>query len=144
LGSFYDFRKYVKQKYDIGIICHYMDEQKVREKYGDDPNHIVISMRTTDIQKLAYTICQCKLTVSSSLHGIVFSHSLGVPCYHISLSELNNKSGDIKFNDYYSSFPLEYEKFVYRDYKIDFPRILEYDSHNRGKSNPTIDMVKKK
>ena len=68
------------KQYKIGIIPHYVDEYKVRRMYGGEFH--IISMVTSDIEKLADDILSCDLIVSSSLHGIIFSHSLGVPAYH--------------------------------------------------------------
>ena len=47
----------------------------------------------------------CKHIISSSLHGLICSDSLGIPNRWIKLSQL--LGNDFKFKDYYSVFDIE-------------------------------------
>lgn len=143
LSRLYHPSKPIVKKYKIGIIPHYVDEYKVRRMYGGEFH--IISMVTSDIEKLADDILSCDLIVSSSLHGIIFSHSLGVPAYHYQLTDLM-KNGNFKFNDYYSSFDgLVYHKFMCgTNGRIPLTEILDYDKQNRAISNPSVEQVVEK
>ena len=135
VSKIYDFGD-VQKKYKIGIIPHYVDEDNVRKIYGNKYN--IISMKTSDIQGICRKIKECEIILSSSLHGIIFSHSLGVPAYHIEMMKL--REGDnFKFKDYYTCYnsELHYENFKCINSIIPFERILEYDKNNRTKCNPS-------
>ena len=71
----------MKKQHKIGIIPHYLDEPYVRKSYGG--KYHIISMNTWDIEKLVDDILSCEVILSSSLHGIIFAHSYGIPAYHI-------------------------------------------------------------
>lgn len=133
----------VKKKYKIGIIPHSIDEPEVRQKYGDE--YKIISMRTSDIQMVCRNIKECDIILSSSLHGIIFSHSLGVPAYHIEMKKLQ-EGDNFKFKDYYSCFDsnIHYETFKCDDFIIPIERILEYDRLHRYECNPSYDDILKK
>ena len=133
----------VTKKYKIGIIPHYVDEDRIVQLYGD--KYRIISMKTSDVQNLCRQIMECEMIISSSLHGIIFSHSLGVPAYHIELSKLQ-EGDNFKFKDYYSCYDSNptYKTFKCEDYVIPFNNIVNYDSQNRVKSNPTKSDILKK
>jgi len=133
VSMIYDLKD-ISKKYKIGIIPHYIDEDIIRERYG---NYKIISMKTTDVLSVCRQIKECEVILSSSLHGIIFSHSLGIPAYHIELNPLQEKD-NFKFKDYYSSYDrkIHYENFKCNDFAIPFDRILEYDRNNRGICNP--------
>ena len=142
VSKIYDFGE-VTKKYKIGIIPHYVDEENIIEKYNE--KYKIISMKTSDIQKICRDIKECEIILSSSLHGIIFSHSLGVPAYHIELSKLQ-QGDNFKFKDYYSCYDsnIVYETFKCVDYDIPFEKIVHYDKLNRSKSNPSQQDILKK
>lgn len=142
VSKMYDFGE-VTKKYKIGIIPHYVDEKHIKEKYND--KYKIISMKTSDIQKVCREIKECEIILSSSLHGIIFSHSLGVPAYHIELSKLQ-QGDNFKFKDYYSCYDsnIVYVTFKCDNYEIPIKKITFYDKENRSRSNPsTQDILKK-
>lgn len=129
----------VSKKHKIGIIPHYVDECRIREKYSGE--YEIISMKTTDVQTLCRKICECEIILSSSLHGIIFAHSFGIPAYHIELSKMMD-GDNFKFRDYWSSFDgLRYENFKCDDYEIPFDTVLEFDSLNRKECNPDLNDI---
>ena len=142
VSKIYDFGD-VKKKYKIGIIPHYVDEENVLKHYKN--KYKIISMKTSDVQGVCRQILECEIILSSSLHGIIFSHSLGVPAYHIELSKLQ-EGDNFKFRDYYSCYEQykHYENFKCSDYVIPFDRIVEYDSLNRDRCNPSRNEILKK
>lgn len=132
----------VPKKYDIGIIPHYVDEDTINERYGN--KYRIISMKTPDILSVCRQISECGMILSSSLHGIIFAHALGVPAYHIEISPLQD-GDNFKFKDYYSSYDdVHYEVFKCRDSVIPFDIISKYDQLNRTICNPTRNEVSKK
>ena len=142
VSKLYDFGK-VEKKYKIGIIPHYIDEDRIKKKYGKQ--YHIISMRTCDVQMVCRKIMECEIILSSSLHGIIFSHSLGVPAYHIELNKMQD-GDNFKFKDYYTCYDrcIPYKGFSCEDFNIPFEKIIEFDEINRDKYNPTIDEIEQK
>lgn len=84
----------VEKKYEIGLITHF---NEAVENDSDDNFHR-ISIVTDDYQKFVKEIKMCKLIVSSSLHGIIFSEAYGVPAVL-----LKPNCDLLKYYDYYYS-----------------------------------------
>lgn len=101
MSRIYKPSKGIAKKHRVGIIPHYVDEPRIRELYGD--KYHIISMKTSNIEGLVDDILSCGVILSSSLHGIIFSHAYGVPAYHVQFTDFF-KNGNFKFSDYYSSF----------------------------------------
>lgn len=76
-------RKYASEK------CPYCMDRLVNN-YNRNP-HIILE-----------TLSECQRVVSSSLHGCIFSHALGIPALAISLGE-RITGGDFKYVDYMHS-----------------------------------------
>ena len=66
-----------------------------------------INIKTNDIDYLFQCINECEFILSSSLHGIIFAHSFGIPAIHIKHIELDCKH-EYKFEDYYSNYNIKY------------------------------------
>ena len=98
----YFYKPTTSKKYKFGIVPHYVDFDELK-KYYKDLNVPIIDMRTENIEELLNKINECEFIFSSSLHGIIFSHSLGIPAIHIENKELFSKN-NFKFKDYYSVF----------------------------------------
>ena len=93
----------------IGVIPHYVDtEHPIIKKIKQDERFTIISVADPP-QKNAETISQCKLILSSSLHGLIFADSFGVPNAHIQLSD-KVVGGEYKFKDYCSAINKNYNK----------------------------------
>lgn len=91
------FKPITNKKYDICIVSHYIDYKIFSKKYGDE--YYVINMGNNNIEKIANSINKCHFVFSSSLHGIIFSHSLGIPAIHLENKNLSSKR-NFKFKDY--------------------------------------------
>ena len=96
----------VEKRYKIGIIPHYHDYKQVLETYGSDPEVKVIDMMTLDVEEVTREILECEKTISSSLHGIIVSHSYNIPSVWVEFSKKLFGDG-IKFRDYFESVKLE-------------------------------------
>lgn len=117
-----------EKKYDLGIIPHYKEQdepifKELSKKYN---NSIIINLKDDPLE-VVKKIAQCKIIISSSLHGLVIADSFLIPNIHIVVT--NKLLGDgFKFNDYYSSYNLKHEfidlnsdvvlKDIVRNYKI--------------------------
>lgn len=100
------------KKYKFGIVAHYIDYDFFSKL--NLPSYVkVINMGTIDIEKLMDEIYECEFVLSSSLHGIVFAHSYGIPAIRIKHKELTTKNA-FKFLDYYSNFKI---KFLQKEIK---------------------------
>jgi pyruvyltransferase len=98
----------VAKRYRLGVIPHYADKQDARvlallQQQGGaacliDPE----AYPAVVIQQIA----ACEQVVSSSLHGIIVAHALGIPAVWVQLSE-SVAGGGFKFHDYASSVRAE-------------------------------------
>jgi pyruvyltransferase len=107
LSLFFNIEKTKKYKY--GLILHMCDIELLKNYFNDDilEKIKIIDIRTDDFELLSKNINECEIIISSSLHGIIFSHSFNIPAIWIELenSILTNKNSDnIKFYDYFSVF----------------------------------------
>jgi len=87
------------KEYEIGIIPHVVDYEKVKEQFKDRRDICVIDMN--DIPSVVVNnISRCRKTISSSLHGIIISEALDIPCAWVKFSD-KILGGEFKFRDYY-------------------------------------------
>ncbi len=105
ISRIYDFKNEQK-KYDVGIIPHYIDKdinylKKIPLK---NKTYLVIDI-LEDPEIVCKKINQCRVIISSAMHGLVAADSYGIPNQWIRLSD-NVVGGEYKFNDYYSAFDL--------------------------------------
>lgn len=98
-----------KNKHRYGILCHWKDYQDLNKIYGS--KHNVINMGTNSVEEVLEKISECEMVFSTSLHGIIFAHSFGIPAKHVEYKQLESKN-NFKFKDYYSVLDIPYEKYV--------------------------------
>lgn len=112
------YKNEVKKTDKIGVIPHLRDENSyfLNDVIKRNPDIFkVISVAQTP-EEVADEIKSCRLVLSSSLHGIIVSDSLGVPNAHLMLSDnLSSpnhlRGGEYKFRDYYSGINRKYANF---------------------------------
>jgi hypothetical protein len=98
-----------QKKYELGIIPHYVDFDKIHDKFSENKDYKVINLITHDVVKTTQEILECKRIVSSSLHGVIVPQAYNIPALWVKFSD--NLSGDnIKFYDYFESVGIQYEK----------------------------------
>ncbi len=86
----------------VGIVAHYVDaSNELLNKVKDDPKYVLIDPLESP-QNVAYAITSCEYILSSSLHGLIFADSFGVPNNWMPLSD-KVVGGSYKFEDYYGS-----------------------------------------
>jgi hypothetical protein len=97
------------KKYGLGIIPHFTEYQTVKDLYSKDLNILIINMGCGDLEHVIDQICSCERTVSSSLHGLVFSHAYNIRTCRIIFSEDNDFGDGTKYTDYYAAVNLRSE-----------------------------------
>jgi hypothetical protein len=98
-----------EKKHRYGIVCHWKEYNYLNNIYGNSFN--LINMGTTDVEDIFEKLSECEMIFSTSLHGIIFAHSFGIPATHLEYQELESKN-NFKFKDYYSVLDIPYEKYV--------------------------------
>ena len=95
------------KRYDLCLIPHYVDAEeselltRTLEPWKNSNNHLVINIKDP-LFTIMDQLVQCRFALSSTLHGIIFADSYGIPNAHIQLSQ-NVRGGFHKFDDYYRS-----------------------------------------
>ncbi len=94
----------IQKKYKLGIIPHYVEKDSPLLGKINVENAIVLDIQQPPVQFLRQ-LAQCETVISSAMHGLIASDSLGIPNVRMVLSD-KIMGGDYKFNDYYSAFGL--------------------------------------
>ncbi len=92
-----------EKRYELGIVPHFSDKhdprlQKLIKKYMKEI--LIINIQASPIRVLNQ-MDQCSHIISSSLHGVIFANSLGIPNMWTILSGKVQGEG-FKFHDYRS------------------------------------------
>lgn len=104
----------VEQKYELGIIPHYLDYEAVYDRFKNEPRIKVIALETNDVVSTTFEILECEAIVSSSLHGIVVPQCFKILALWVIFSE--KLSGDnTKFYDYFESVEINYAEPIICD-----------------------------
>ena len=93
------------KKYELCVIPHYVDINNILISAKIKVNKYNILNITESPYKFIISLLECKRVLSSSLHGLIISDSLGIPNMRFVVSD-NIGGGDYKFEDYYSSYNL--------------------------------------
>jgi hypothetical protein len=102
----------------VGIVAHYVDlgDQKL-DAIKENPDYKIINPLQSP-QEVAFEITSCELVLSSSLHGLIFADSFGVPNAWMPLSD-KLAGGEYKFRDYYQSTGRELKAIAAEDVLLD-------------------------
>ena len=88
-------------RHKIGIIPHYSNIQEVSKNFGQNDDFHIVDIRWP-LEKVIQAILTCHYVISSSLHGLIFSHSYGIPAARVEF--MTKVGGDgVKFDDYYAA-----------------------------------------
>ncbi len=101
-------KKRASKKYTLGLVIHFLDKANpkilnIEKKYANDI--LIIDVMKTPLHVFK-EIDKCEFIISSSLHGIITSDSLGIPNAWMLLSEKVPGKG-FKFTDYNSALGTE-------------------------------------
>lgn len=91
--------------YDAGIVLHYVDKKHPSLRNIRLKNYKFIDIEDNPI-KVLKEMAQCKVILSSAMHGLIAADSLNIPNQWIKLSD-KLRGGDYKFRDYYSIFNIK-------------------------------------
>jgi len=113
--SLFPEAKVLQKRYHIGVVPHYSDKESQELKgWLKKSSWLQKKINLINVQNsprvVAKEICQCEVILSSSLHGLIFADSFGIPNIWVGI---NNKliGNKFKFNDYYSCFSLSKDRF---------------------------------
>lgn len=112
-------------RYRIGIVPHYSAIDDAKTLYEGDAEIHVIDIREP-LEAVITQILSCGHIASSSLHGLIFAHSYGVPA---ALIEFSKKAGGdgVKFLDYYGSGGVQsVPQSLYVDRKVPVLALEQY------------------
>lgn len=104
-------------------------------------NYFIINMNTKNIEEIANSINKCNFIFSSSLHGIIFSHNLGIPAVHLENIVLYSQN-NFKFKDYYSILDIPYIKEDLKNNNLS-DIIKKYQKINISEYLPNNKLIKK-
>ena len=113
----------VDQKYDLGIIPHFMHKKDTFFNQDFNDNIKVIDIEQDNPMQFIHEVLECKKIVSSALHGIIVADAYDIPSLRVTFSN-KLSGGDFKFNDYYLSVNKEIIKPYLITDKISIDDIL--------------------
>lgn len=141
--SYFIDRK-IPKKYDYGIVLHYLDDSIINEYFTNEclGKVRIINVNNPDVIDFSNQMLSCKKILSSSLHGIIFSHSLGIEAYWIRLDKSKLPVDDVKYYDYLSIYDMDHEnvcntintKLEYNDLKSLKPLVISQHDIDSKKS----------
>jgi len=93
------FNPPVTQRYEIGIVPHYIDKgHPWVEQHKGNPHVLIVDIES-GIANVVRDVKSCKVILSSSLHGLICADAYGIPNVWIKLSDIL-LGGMFKFRDY--------------------------------------------
>lgn len=91
----------IEKKYDIGFFPHYVDKKSkyVKHFYNNNSTILIDVEIGQDYQGIIDQMLSCKNIVTSSLHGLILSHSYNIPVLWVTYSD-KITGGRFKYDDY--------------------------------------------
>ena len=89
------------KKYKLGIIPHYIHHQQIN--LDSAVSNVKIINLLDPIEKVIDDLTSCEMTISSSLHGLIVSHTYKIPSLWYHLKGIDLAGGSTKFYDYFQS-----------------------------------------
>ena len=99
--------KQSKKKYKLGVVPHLNDKYTRAITLLHKRKYVKVIDPQQHPIRVAREVSSCEAILSSSLHGLIFADSFGIPNKRLILSG-KLAGGNFKFEDYYSA--LEYEE----------------------------------
>lgn len=126
----------------ISFIPHYRERFNYIGKLPKEFNLVDIDSQPLILAK---EILASKIIYTSSLHGIIFSHSLGRPCIFV---KPQSDEPLIKFEDYYLSIGEQYPKPLDSVFDFNFLKdsdsVVNYCVQEKDFSFPSLDLLKQR
>lgn len=97
-----------RKSHKVAVIPHYADKNNAAlgqwiNAHTNDALLVDVERRPKAVIK---DIARCECVASSSLHGIITAHALGIPAVWLRMSD-QLKGGDFKFRDYASALDMQ-------------------------------------
>lgn len=93
----------VEKEFEVGVIPHFSDRERVKDLFGNDNRVLVIEV-FEPIEKVIDDINRCEKTISGSLHGLITSHAYGVPSL---AAKFRHDVDEFRYRDYFTSVGLK-------------------------------------
>ena len=93
------------KKVKVGIIPHYVDYERALQRQEQDTEIRVINLLTDNVEATTDDILNCRIILSSSLHGLIVAHAYGIPAVWVKFSD-KIFGDDIKYYDYFESISI--------------------------------------
>jgi hypothetical protein len=106
----YFYNPVINKKYKIGLIPHYIDYDLCKKIFKNTQGIKIIDI-TNPVEMVIRELLECKMILSSSLHGIIAAHAYNIKCIWVRFSD-KIAGGYTKFRDYYGSVVLNYNDIV--------------------------------
>lgn len=103
-----------EKKYKYGVIPHHsrFDDKNMWENIQDE-SALFIDFRTDDYEYIYHQMNSCEYIISQSLHGLIFSDSLGIPNAWLGYGINEHNESKFKFYDYFSSIGRPFNKGIF-------------------------------
>jgi pyruvyltransferase len=95
------FKAADSKKYEFGLVLHYIDKEHPILNIVNKLNGKVIDVGLS-VSEFVNELTQCKIIISSSMHGLIIADAYNIPNQRLILSN-NIVGGDFKYMDYYST-----------------------------------------
>jgi pyruvyltransferase len=121
-----DLFKFEKNpKYDVGIVPHIVDKS-IASKVKIVSNKFSYIYLDIESEPASFfeQLASCRYIASSSLHGLIFAESYGIPSLRLKYSEFI-AGGDFKYDDFYSSVGEFQHRVLSVDREIHLAEIID-------------------
>lgn len=93
--------------FNVGFVPHYVDQSSLHKRFINDLENdgvkaYLINVATANVDLFAESLSKCDVVFSSSLHGLISAHALGIPAIWLQFSDLLRGDGT-KFKEYFES-----------------------------------------
>ena len=97
------------------MIFHYSHFDKDIIQFLEQRYKLNIISVELGIENFVKEVLKCNYTLSSSLHGVIISHSYSIKSLPFNLEKKGLNGTFFKFEDYYSCFDLKYKSYFKND-----------------------------
>jgi hypothetical protein len=100
--SFLGISRSPRPKYKVGLVSHYVDRYRpIIRNLMKQPEVADLSVHESP-EIFLKRMAECEVVISSSLHGLIFAESMGIPNLWIKVGD-DIAGGDFKFRDWFST-----------------------------------------
>ena len=122
----------VEKRYRYGIVPHYTDYEFLVHNFTNNPDTVLIDIRTNKTEEFFAKLNQCEHIISSSLHGLIFADAFQIPNQRMRICD-KIVGGNFKYYDYYSSVDRDFDEATLS--LTDLNNIERYAKFYLGKPN---------